>query len=283
MTDTPTLANSGAPASPAPSPPPASTAPPGPGPRPSAPPNPRSTGYSPARDRYEQIQGHAHDQAGEAPPGDQPAPPAADAGKIKIGKFEVSETELASMLQRQSAEDLRKATLPPSPQDYKLSLPENLTLPGNGQYRFDEAGNKASFDAVKAWAHSRGLSQSDFSNLMGLYASHHAAQDAMLAARAREELAKVGPNSAMRLDAITRWVRGEVGDADAGPIMAATVTDAQLRFLERMQEKLTSQGVGSFSQSHRAAPDDQGIPGYEKMSFEQRRFAQDQIAARTRR
>jgi hypothetical protein len=203
---------------------------------------------------------------------------------VKVGRYEVSESEIQDMLQRQSAEDLRRATLPPTPTDYKLTLPESLTLPGNGQYRFDEAGNKASFDAVKAWAHSRGMSQSEFSEMMGLYASHHAAQDAALAARAREELAKVGPNSAMRLDAITRWVRGEVGDADAGPIMAATVTDAQLRFLERMQQKLESQGVGSFSQSHRVAPDaDSRIPGYEGMSFEQRRFAQDQKAEAARR
>src|SRR6476660_2797061 len=64
MSDIPTLANGGAPASPAPAPQatpaPASTAPPSP--KPSAPPNPRSTGYSPARDRYEQIR-HAQDQA----------------------------------------------------------------------------------------------------------------------------------------------------------------------------------------------------------------------------
>ena len=44
------------------------------------------------------------------------------------------------------------------------------------------------------------------------------------------------------------------------------------------------QGVGRFSQSHRVAPDaDSKIPGYENMSFEQRRFAQDQKAEAARR
>jgi hypothetical protein len=59
------------------------------------------------------------------------------------------------------------------------------------------------------------------------------------------------------------------------------VTASHLKFIEAVMQKLESQGVGSFSQSHRVAPDaDSRIPGYENMSFEQRRFAQDQAAAR---
>lgn len=187
------------------------------------------------------------------------------------------------MLDRQSREDLRKATLPPTPQDYKLALPENFTLPGDvKKFTFDEAGNKATFDSVKAWAHSRGMSQSDFSEMMGLYASHHAAQEAMLAARSQAELNKVGINVGQRIDAITRFVRSEMGDADARPVLASLVTDAQVRFMERMMTKLETQGVGRFSQSHRASPDDQRIPGYENLSFEQKRFIQDQRAAARR-
>ena len=186
------------------------------------------------------------------------------------------------MLDRQSREDLRKATLPPTPQDYKLALPENFTLPGDvKKFTFDEAGNKASFDDAKAWAHSRGMSQSDFSEMMGLYASHHARQEAALAARSQAEVAKIGINISQRADAISRFVRAEMGDDDARPVLASMVTDAQYRFVERMMTRLETQGVGSFSQKHRAAPDaDSRIPGYENMSFEQRRFAQDQAAAR---
>jgi hypothetical protein len=60
------------------------------------------------------------------------------------------------------------------------------------------------------------------------------------------------------------------------------VTDAHLRFFERMQQKVTSQGSASFSQQHRVAPDGGSIPGFEKMSFAQQRQAQDQLAARRR-
>jgi hypothetical protein len=60
------------------------------------------------------------------------------------------------------------------------------------------------------------------------------------------------------------------------------VTDAHLRFYEKLQQRITSQGSASFSQQHRVAPDMESIPGYENMTFEQRRHAQDQLALRRR-
>jgi hypothetical protein len=248
------------------------------------PPNPRAVGHSPKRDQMEEAA--ARDagegkQQREAPSGD-PQTPSADGTKFKVGKFEVSEGEIASMLDRQAQDDLRKATLPPTPEAYKLALPENLTLPGDAKFQFDEAGNKATFDAAKAWAHSRGLSQGDFSEMMGIYASHVAQQEAALAAISRAEIAKAGVNAPQRVDAIGKWIRGEVGDADAKPILSTLVTDAHLRFFEKLQQRITSQGAASFSASHRVAPDSNDIPGFDKMTFEQRRFAQDQNAARRR-
>jgi hypothetical protein len=74
-----------------------------------------------------------------------------------------------------------------------------------------------------------------------------------------------------------------MGTADAVPIKATLVTDSHLRFMEAVMNKISSQGSASFSQSHRVPADtNNGIPGYERMSFEQRRFAQDQQAARRR-
>ena len=102
----------------------------------------------------------------------------------------------------------------------------------------------------------------------------------MLAARASEEVAKAGVNAPQRVDAVGKWITGEMGEADAAPIKATIVTDAHLRFYERLMQKVSSQGAASFSQSHRTAPESSPIPGYDKMSFEQRRQAQDQNAAR---
>jgi hypothetical protein len=269
---TPTLASGAAPAAPPAAPPAADPGEFGPAVTPATAPK-----------TFEQRR-HAQEQAvaADKPPATtdpQQAPPA-DGTKFKVGKFEVSEGEIAAMMDRQAQDDLRKATIPPAPQDYKLALPESLKLPGDAQFKFDEAGNKATFDAAKAWAHSRGLSQSDFSEMMGIYASHVAQTEAALAAVSRAEIAKAGVNAPQRVDAIGKWIRAEVGDADAKPILATLVTDSHLRFYEKLQQRITSQGAANFSTQHRVPPDDKAIPGYENMSFEQRRFAQDQIAAR---
>ena len=255
-----------------------------PAPRPSAPENPRARGYSPARDQREAA---AARSAGEPAPDaaapavdPQEAPQAADGEKHKIGQYEVSEAELGAIMERQALDDLRKATVPPTPADYKLAIPETMQLPGGQDFRFDEAGNKAAFDAARAWAHNKGFSQSDFSEMLGLYASQEAQQHAALAARSAAEVAKAGVNAPQRVDAVGRWITGMVGEADAKPIRATLVTDAHLRFYEKLINLTTTQGGASFSQSHRSAPDNAKIPGYENMSFEQRRLAQDQNAAR---
>jgi hypothetical protein len=242
--------------------------------------NPRWRGHSPARDHWEEAAARA---TGEPPAAADPQnPPAAtSAEKVKVGKFETSEAELASMLDRQAQDDLRKATVPPTPDAYKLEISPDTKLPGGLEFKFD--GNDPGLIAAKAWAHSKGLDQSAFSELLTVYASHVAQQETALTERSRAEIAKAGPNAPQRVDAIGKWIRGEVGDADAKPILASMVTDAHLRFYEKMQQKVTSQGVASFSQSHRASPDDSKIPGFENMSFAQQRQAQERLAAARRR
>jgi hypothetical protein len=242
--------------------------------------NPRARGHSPARDQREEAAARA---AGEQPPSADPQnPPAAtSAEKVKVGKFETSEAELASMLDRQAQDDLRKATVPPTADAYELKLAPDTKLPGGLEFRFD--GNDPSMVAARNWAHSKGLDQSAFSEMLTLYASHVAQQETVLTERSRAEIAKAGVNAPQRVDAIGKWIRGEVGDTDAKPILASMVTDAHLRFYEKMQQKVTSQGAASFSQQHRAGPDDDKIPGFEKMSFAQQRHAQDRLAAARRR
>jgi hypothetical protein len=240
--------------------------------------NPRSRGYSPARDQREA----AAARAGEPPAADDPhAPPANSVEKVKIGKFEISEADLAGMMDRQAQDDLRKATVPTTPDDYKLELSPSAKLPGEVEYKFN-AGDP-SLVALRNWAHAKGFDQSTLSEMLTIYATHEAQQNAVLAARAREEVAKAGVNAPQRVDAVGKWITAEVGEADAKPIRATIITDAHLRFYERLMNKISSQGTAAFSQSHRAAPDTgRDIPGFENMSFEQRRHAQEQNAARRR-
>lgn len=276
MTDIPTLANGGSPSAP-PAADPGDLGPPIE--RAAKPPAPERPSFAQQRQAQDQAAADAAKPPAATDP-EQPAQPGAD--RVKVGKYETTESELAAMLERQSLDDLRKATVPPTPQDYKLAIPETMELPGGQQFRFDEEGNKAAFDAARAWAHNKGFSQSDFSEMLGLYASQEVQQHAALAERSRAEIAKVGINAPQRVDAVGRWITGFVGEADAAPIKATLVTDAHLRFYETIMNKLSSQGGASYSNSHRVPPETNTIPNYENMSFAERRYAQDQNLARQR-
>jgi hypothetical protein len=268
MTDTPTLADPGElgpSAAPAAAPSPAA--------KPPAPDAPRGT--------YEQRR-HVQDQAtaGDAPPpsADQQQPPPGE--KVKIGKYEVSEAELGAMMDRQAQDDLRAATRPASAEAYEAKLPADMKLPGDMTYAFDQ--NDPSLIAARNLAFDRGWSQRDFSDALGIFASHIAGEQAVLAERSRAEVAKAGVSAPARVDAVSRFIRAEMGDDAAKPILATIVTHSHLQFYEKIMNKIASQGAASFSQSHRAAPENSPIPGYENMSFEQKRQAQDNLAARRR-
>jgi hypothetical protein len=243
--------------------------------------NPRARGHSPAVEQREAAAARAAGEPLQDPAAVDPAAPAAaSTEKLKVGKFEVSEAELASMLERQSQDDLRAATRPASAEAYEAKLPADLKLPGGQTYTFNQ--NDPSLVAARNLAHAKGWSQQDFSEALGIFASHIAGEQAALAERSQQEIAKIGTNGPQRVDAVGRWITGEVGAADAAPIRATIVTDAHLRFYEKLMNKISSQGAASFSQSHRVPPDTAAIPGFDKMSFEQRRQAQDNLAARRR-
>jgi hypothetical protein len=113
-----------------------------------------------------------------------------------------------------------------------------------------------------------------------MYANGKVAEQTVINRAAAAERGKLGALGGQRVDAVTKWIRGEAGDANAKIIVAGLACAAQVEFMEKIMTRLTNQGSASFSQSHRVPPDTAKIPGYEGMSFEQRRLAQDQYAAR---
>jgi hypothetical protein len=243
---------------------------------------------------YEQRR-HAQDAAnaaakpeaaadGKAKPAEAAAdpkePPAEPGQKFRVGRHEVSEEQITEMLQRQSQEDLKRATLPQSAEGYEAKLPEGLKLPGGIEYSWNNAD--PTMVAARNWAHAKGLSQGEFSEVLGIYANHIATEQAAIAERSRLEIAKAGVNAPQRVDAVGKFITGLMGETDAKQIKALIVTDSMLRYHEAIMNKLASQGAANFSQSHRVAPETGGIPGYDKMTFEQRRQAQDINASRRR-
>jgi hypothetical protein len=83
------------------------------------------------------------------------------------------------MIDRQAQDDLRKATLPATPDAYELKLPEGTKLPGDIAVQFD--ANDPGMVAARNWAHARGIDQQGFSEVLSICAAHVAQQEATLA------------------------------------------------------------------------------------------------------
>ena len=120
--------------------------------------------------------------------------------------------------------------------------------------------------------------------MIGVYAGNEVGTQQGIATARAAEIAKLGTTAPARVDSVINWLTGMDASADKGDAKALAgmlVTARHVEAFERIITKLTTQGTAGFSQSHRAAPET-GIPGYEKMSFEQRRAAQDRNAAARR-
>lgn len=181
-----------------------------------------------------------------------------------------------------AAEDVKAASRPQKPDDYKLDLPADFKPPAGVEYKLD-ASNPA-LGQLRAVAHKHGLTQDAVSEILGVYAGNEVGTQAAIATARAAEIAKLGTTAPARVDNVINWLTGMDGSADKGDAKALAgmlVTARHVEAFERIINKLTTQGTASFSQQHRAAPE-QGIPGFEKMSFEQKRQAQDQRAASRR-
>jgi hypothetical protein len=175
-----------------------------------------------------------------------------------------------------AAEDVRKGSLPQKADDYKVELPSDFKPPAGVEFKLD--ATDPAFGQLKAVAHKHGLTQAAVNELIGVYAGKEVGSESAIATARAAEVAKLGTTGPSRVDAVTRWM-----DASGlGVLKSTLVTAAQVEAFEKHINALGTQGAAGFSQSHRVAPDTKEIPGYENMSFEQRRFAQDQRAAQRR-
>jgi hypothetical protein len=194
-----------------------------------------------------------------------PPDPAAPSGeKHKFGDMEFTEQELRDFLTARGEAELKKASLPATPADYKAELPANFEMPGATKFEFNEADPL--LQDARAWAHSKGLSQTDFAELCGMYASAKGAESAFYDAAGKAEITKMGANGTQRVTALGDWLRGVVGDKLAGPMKTMMVTADIVKGLEILQHKMSSQGAASFSQAHREPGQASNKPSDEQWS-----------------
>lgn len=239
---------------------------------------------------------------GEQPPPSAPATPgsdpavdnAIDAAGLRSGErirlvgpdgkqFTLDAAAVANLREQHAADLARRANLPVDANGYKVELPADFQVPPGSEIKID-TNNPAWADA-RAWAHRNGISQAEFSALAGVYAGQEARQQAQITAARNAEVAKLGVNASQRIEAVHTWWNAMTGDDGAvlGQILRMAPTAGTVQSLERLMQKFSSQGAAPFNQGHREAggPPDQ-VAGWDKMTYEQRRFAQDQRAGRVR-
>jgi hypothetical protein len=211
-----------------------------------------------------------------SPLANEPSEPSAD--RVKIGDNEFTPAQLQELAQHKAAEDVRKASLPASPDKYELKLSDDFKAPEGVTFKFatDDPVLGGVIQQAREFAHRNNFSQEQFSGMMDLYAASMSREQSFFAEARAAEVRKLGVNGPARVDAVTNWLKAHLGDDLARPQLATLATERHVAGWEKLIQKFSSQGASNFSQQHRSAPDTTKIPGYENMTYDQRRYAQDQ-------
>lgn len=180
------------------------------------------------------------------------------------------------VITRDAAEQSRRLSLPQKPEDYKIELPKDFQAPDGVEFKLDPA--KPEYGKLQAWAHKHGATTEAVSEVAGIYAAIQVGDHTSFKAALTAEAGKLGSAGKARVDAVTTWLAGKYGEdgkAIAAIYQAAPVAKAITLFEKIMREQST-QGAGNFNRSGTEPQRNGQIEGYDKMTFEQKRFAQDQ-------
>ena len=223
----------------------------------------RTRGDSPARDAREQQ-----------------SPGEPTERTIKLANGEYSEKVLNDAVAFKAEQDVRTATLPKDAAGYEVKLPAEFKAPAGVEFKFDM--NDPLLAEARNVAAARKLDQDTFSTMLGVYAANKIKEFQNVSAARNAELAKLGAAGPDRIDGVAAWLQAKVG-AKANTLIGMLKkypVAANVEALEGLMSVFSNQGAATFDQRGREAQNEPGkIPGYETMSFEQRRFAQDQRMA----
>lgn len=176
-------------------------------------------------------------------------------------------------------QDIRKNSLPAAPDKYEVKLPQGFQPPAGIEFQFDM--NDPAIAEARKVAHARGVDQETFSDMLGVYAATKIAEQTRLAGARDAEMSKLGSAAQNRIEAVSTWLKGRVGTkADVLVNQLAKFPHAGLvESLEEIIRQFSHQGGAQFDQRGRQQQEETGkIPGYENMSFKERRVAQMQQA-----
>jgi hypothetical protein len=227
--------------------------------------NPRSRGHSPARDARQQ------------------APEPAER-KIKLGDSEYAEGDVRTALAHKVEADTRKAALPKSPDGYELKLPANFQAPEG--LRFEPNAADPLYQLAREQAFRRGLDQETFSEMYGVFAAAKIAELQQANQNRENHLKALGSAAPRRIEAVATWLKAVAGKdgAQVGEFIRRYPSSNFVTAFEKVMRQMSDQGGAAFNQSGRSEQANPGtIPGYENMTYLERRAAQDRAAQAAQR
>jgi hypothetical protein len=156
----------------------------------------------------------------------------------------------------EASDKVRRATLPPSPNDYKAELPADFKTPDGITYSFNT--NDPLLAQAQAVAHQAGLSQEQFSKLLAIYAGGQVSTQQQIQTARNAEVQKLGANGPARIDALTTFFRSYLGETVGNRRMARLFTAQDVQDAEMEVSKITAQGGAPFRGNGREPPQQAG-------------------------
>jgi hypothetical protein len=212
-------------------------------------------------------------------PGDgtqpQPGDPQQQPDRIRVGDLELTADDLKGLMERRGLEESRKATLPKDAASYNLDLPADFKLPDGvaWQWNLNDPVLTPLIGQAKEWAFANGVNQEGFSKMMSLFAASQIHEQQLINRARSAEVGKLGANAAIRVDAVTTFLRGHLGDAHAKAIQSGLHTAAQIQAFEALMTRFTNQGGGSYSGAHREVnqPERLSSEAYNKLTYTEKK------------
>jgi hypothetical protein len=195
---------------------------------------------------------------------------------VRVRDSDHSEQAVADALAHKAEQDVRKQSLPQSPDKYEVKLPPNFKAPEGVKFEFDM--NDPGLARFRELAHARGMDQQTFSDALGIYAANKISEQERLAPARAAELSKLGSAAENRIGAVETWLKARVGNKADGLVaqMRQFPVAAMVETFEGIMDQFSRQGGVDFDQRGRVQEERPTgkIPGYENMTFAQKRVAQ---------
>lgn len=166
---------------------------------------------------------------------------------------------------------MQRLARPQKPEDYKVELPGDFKPPEGIEFKF--RADDPLLAQARTMAHDMGISQENFSKLLGLYAGGQVADQAKITAARTAEVSKLGANGTARVTAVTTFFKSFLGEAEGTQLASRMFTASDIAIAEKLIQKVASQGGAPFRANGREPPEPAGRVSqevYDKMSPAQR-------------